>query len=211
MNGQSKISGVVLAGGQALRMGQQDKGLLEFKQRPLVSYAIDALAGITPHISISANRNLEQYKQFGYPVFSDGRDDFDGPLAGILAAMQASSAEILLVLPCDTPLIQTAHLQRLLDGLQANKDIAVAFDGERLHPVVMTLKTQLQKNLADYLDSGERKLQRWLYQHALAKVDFSDQPQIFANINTLDELAKLHAGIADSPAVRNAQNSMCRR
>lgn len=196
MNGQSKISGVVLAGGQARRMGQ-DKGLVTFKQRPLVSYAIDALAGITPQISISANRNIEEYKQFGYPVISDGRDGFDGPLAGILAAMPANSAEILLVLPCDSPLIQTEHLQRLLDGLQADKDIAVAFDGERLHPVVMALKTQLQKNLADYLDSGERKLQRWLYQHALAKVDFSDQPQIFANINTLDELAKLQAKTAE--------------
>lgn len=197
MNGQSKISAVVLAGGQARRMGQQDKGLVEFKQRPLVSYAIDALAGITTQISISANRNLEHYKQFGYPVIADGREGFDGPLAGILAAMQASSAEILLVLPCDTPLIQTAHLQRLLDGLQADKDIAVAFDGERLHPVVMALKTHLQKNLSEYLNSGERKLQSWLYQHNLATVDFSDQPQVFANINTLDELAKLQTGIAD--------------
>lgn len=194
MNEPSKIAGVVLAGGQARRMGQQDKGLLAFKQRPLVTYAIDALAGITKQISISANRHLDQYQQLGYPVITDERDSFDGPLAGILAALQASSAEILLVLPCDSPLLKTSHLQRLLAGLQADKDIAVAFDGERLHPVVMALRTHLQTSLADYLAHGERKLQRWLAQHAVAKVDFSDQPQVFANINTLDELAILQAG-----------------
>lgn len=193
MNEPSKIAGVVLAGGQARRMGQQDKGLLAFKQRPLVTYAIDALAGITQQISISANRHVDQYKQLGYPVITDGRDSFDGPLAGILAALQASEAEILLVLPCDSPLLQTTHLQRLLTGLQADTDIAVAFDGERLHPVVMALRTHLQTSLADYLAHGERKLQRWLAQHAVVKVDFSDQPQVFANINTLDELAILQA------------------
>jgi molybdopterin-guanine dinucleotide biosynthesis protein A, proteobacterial len=188
---QSRISGVVLAGGQARRMGQQDKGLIKFKQRPLVAYALEALAGITDQVSISANRNLAEYGQFGYPVIADGRDGFEGPLAGILAAMQNNSAETLLVLPCDSPLIKTAHLQRLLLRLKADKEIAVAFDGERLHPVVMALKIHLQTSLADYLAGGERKLQRWLCQHALVEVDFSDQPQVFANINTLDDLALL--------------------
>lgn len=188
---QDRIGGVVLAGGQARRMGERDKGLIEFRRRPLVAYALDTLAGITGQICISANRHLPEYQRFGYPVIADGREGFDGPLAGILAAMQQSNADILLVLPCDSPLIKTRHLLRLLGSLQADRDIAVAFDGERLHPVVMALKTSLRKSLADYLASGERKLQHWLVQHAVVQVDFSDQPQVFANINTPDELAWL--------------------
>jgi molybdopterin-guanine dinucleotide biosynthesis protein A len=73
----------------------------------------------------------------------------------------------------------------------------VAFDGERVHPVVMALKTCLHKSLAEYLASGERKLQHWLHQHALVEVDFSDQPQVFANINTPDELALLEQCVED--------------
>lgn len=194
MSGQNKVSGVVLAGGQGRRMGQQDKGLVLFHGRPLVVYALTALAGLTTDIVISANRNLAAYAQFGYPVISDGRADYDGPLAGILAAMRASRAEILLVAPCDSPLLKTEHLQRLLTALDEQADIAVACDGERLHPVVLAVKTGLQASLEDYLHSGERKLQNWLFSQAFVKVDFSDQPAVFANINTLAQLAELQAG-----------------
>lgn len=191
MSRQNKVSGVVLAGGQGSRMGQQDKGLVMFHQQPLVHYALTALAGLTSDIYISANRNREIYARFGYPVIADGRDGFDGPLAGILAALHTTRADVLLVLPCDSPLLKTAHLQRLLAALDEKADVAVAFDGLRLHPVVLALKTGLQSSLADYLHSGERKLQAWLYRHVVRKVDFSDQPEVFANINTLAELADL--------------------
>ncbi|MFM8340615.1 MAG: NTP transferase domain-containing protein, partial [Methylomonas sp.] len=53
MSDQNKVSGVVLAGGQARRMQQQDKGLVLFKQRPLVSYPIEALAAVAKDLLIS--------------------------------------------------------------------------------------------------------------------------------------------------------------
>ncbi len=193
MSDQNKVSGVVLAGGQARRMQQQDKGLVLFKQRPLVSYPIAALAAVTNHLVISANRNQAIYQQWQYPVISDASDDFDGPLAGILAAMDYLDAEILLVLPCDSPLFTAAHLQPLLDGLTEQFDIAVAYDGERLHPVFLAIRTELKASLKAYLASGERRLQNWLFQHRVNQVDFSQQAQIFSNVNTLAELERLEA------------------
>jgi molybdopterin-guanine dinucleotide biosynthesis protein A len=127
-------------------------------------------------------------------VISDETPGFDGPLAGILAAMRIASQPLLLVAPCDTPLLATEHFQRLLDGMKFNADAAIAFDGERLHPVMMVVKTAKQENLAAYLESGERKMQTWLHQLNTHRVDFSDAPQIFANINTLSELQALEAG-----------------
>jgi len=192
MSGQNKVSGVVLAGGMARRMRQQDKGLLPFKNRPLISYPLAAMAPLVDELLISANRNLEIYRQFEYPVISDANQNFDGPLAGILAAMQTAQNPLLLIAPCDSPLVETAHLQRLLSALLLNDtDIAVAFDGERLHPVFAALKTALRLDLHTYLKSGERKLQNWFYRQTLVKVDFSDAPQIFANINTPAELQAL--------------------
>lgn len=192
MSGQNTVAGVVLAGGLARRMALQDKGLLLFSQRPLVSYALTAMAPLVGELFISANRNLDAYRQFGYPVISDANADFDGPLAGILAAMQATQAGILLVTPCDSPLIKTVHLQRLLTCFQDNDaDIAAAFDGERMHPVFAALKTSLQDDLRDYLQRGERKLQDWYVRHRLIEVDFSEEPQIFTNINSPAELQAL--------------------
>ncbi|MEY4211398.1 MAG: hypothetical protein RLZ92_1779 [Pseudomonadota bacterium] len=193
MSDQNKVSGVVLAGGQARRMQQHDKGLVLFKQRPLVSYPIAALAAVTDQVVISANRNQAIYQQWQYPVISDANDDFDGPLAGILAAMDYLDAEILLVLPCDSPLFTAAHLQQLLDGLTKQFDIAVAYDGERLHPVFLAIRTELKASLQAYLVRGERRLQSWIFQHRVNQVDFSQQAQIFSNVNTLAELERLEA------------------
>lgn len=188
MSGQNKASGVVLAGGLSRRLGGQDKGLIAVQGRPLVCYALAAMEPLVAELFISANRNRERYEKFGFRVISDQNKHFDGPLAGILAAMRSASNPILLVSPCDSPLVKTEHLQRLLLAMEAGIDIAVASDGKRLHPVFAALQTVLQADLARYLENGERKLQTWLEQHAVVEVDFSDAPQIFANINTSEEL-----------------------
>ena len=192
MNSQTKLAGVILAGGRARRMNNQDKGLVNFKGRPMVSYAIDALAPVVDYVVINANRNIEQYRQFGWPVISDQTDSFDGPLAGILTTMIHTDAEVLLVIPCDSPLIRSEHLQKLLLNLAENSaDVAVAFDGINLHPVFLAIKTTLQTSLQDYLDGGQRKMMDWLAQQNLVEVDFSNEPEIFSNINTMDELSEL--------------------
>jgi molybdopterin-guanine dinucleotide biosynthesis protein A len=192
MNSQTKVAGVILAGGRARRMNNQDKGLINFKGHPMISYAIAALAPVVDHMFINANRNVDQYRQFGWPVISDQTDSFDGPLAGILTAMVHADADILVVIPCDSPLIKTEHLQKLLLArAENNADVAVAFDGVRLHPVFLAIKTALQASLQDYLADGQRKAAAWLDRQNLVKVDFSNEPEIFCNINTMMDLSAL--------------------
>ncbi|MGD0962147.1 MAG: molybdenum cofactor guanylyltransferase MobA [Methylomonas sp.] len=193
MNAQNKISGVVLAGGQGRRMRRQDKGLLQFKGQALVSYALNALAPLTDELMISANRNQEIYRQFGYPVLADSAQTFDGPLAGILAAMRFASHPLLLVCPCDSPYIQTRYLQRLLTAINPETDLSYADDGLRIHPVFMAVKINLRENLNDFLENGDRKIQTWIRGRQSVPVDFSDAPEIFANINTPEQLAALES------------------
>jgi molybdopterin-guanine dinucleotide biosynthesis protein A len=194
MNNQKTVTGVILAGGLARRMNNQDKGLINYKGRPMVSYAIAALTAVADQSLINANRNKEQYEAFGLPVIADQTDSFDGPLAGILTAMIHANTDVLLVMPCDSPLIKAEHLQKLLATRAENDaDVAVAFDGERLHPVFLAIKTSLKNSLQNYLASGQRKLDRWLEQQKMVKADFSNEPEIFININTLTELSELEA------------------
>lgn len=192
MRMQNKVTGVILAGGLARRMNKQDKGLIMYNHKPMISYAVAAMSPVVDTVFINANRNKSAYSQFGCQVISDQTATFDGPLAGILAAMAHAKTELLLVMPCDCPLLQASHLEQLLAALSNPKTAAaVAFDGERLQPVLLALKTSLQSSLADYLQQGQRKIDRWLAQHAVRQVDFSQQADIFLNINTWSELQAL--------------------
>ncbi|NOT10218.1 MAG: molybdenum cofactor guanylyltransferase [Methylococcaceae bacterium] len=195
MNTQTKVTGVILAGGRARRMNHQDKGLLKYRGRPMVSYGIEALAEVCNQVIINANRNIDQYQQFGLPVVVDQTDTFDGPLAGVFTAMIFAETGKLLVVPCDSPLIESTHLNKLLTVLNENDaDIAVAFDGKRLHPVFLALKTELKSSLQHYLASGQTKVDTWLKQQKLAIADFSAVPEVFINLNSLTELSALEAG-----------------
>jgi molybdenum cofactor guanylyltransferase len=188
----TKVTGVILAGGLARRMKGQDKGLVNFKNKPLVSYAVAAMSAVADQTIINANRNIPEYQKFGLPVLSDQTDDFDGPLAGVLSAMSFANIGILLIMPCDSPLISAHHLQKLLTTLaDYHADVAVAFDGQRLHPVFLAIKTALKSSLEAYLQSGQRKMETWLVQQNTVRADFSQEPEIFLNINTFDELSVL--------------------
>lgn len=188
----STLTGVVLAGGEARRMGGRDKGLIPLHGRPLVRYALDALSQVAGQVFINANRHREEYAQLGYPVIGDGSERYDGPLAGMLASLRTATTPYVLVIPCDCPLLQAAHLRRLHDALLAeNAEACVAHDGVWLNPVFAVLHRSLADDLQAYMDKGLRKIDLWLKQHKLVVVDFSADADLFRNANTPEELAAL--------------------
>lgn len=192
MKNKEQITGVILAGGLARRMGHQDKGLILFRGQPLVSHAIATMRPVVDDLLINANRHIELYQQYGLPVVGDQTDSFDGPLAGILTAMLACKTEELLVMPCDSPFMKSEHLQQLLVARrESNADIAVAVEGGRWHPVFLAIKTSLTSDLRNYLADGHRKVETWLARHHTIPVDFSPQAELFMNINTMAELLDL--------------------
>ncbi|BCX81513.1 molybdenum cofactor guanylyltransferase [Methylomarinovum caldicuralii] len=185
---REQLTGVVLAGGRARRLGGIDKGLLAYRGRPLIRYALQALEPLCGEILINANRNLADYRRFGHPVVPDALPDFQGPLAGILAAMQQAETPCLLVVPCDSPRLSATLLARLPAALDDGHDIAIAHDGQRLHPVVMALRTHLADDLAAWLAAGRHKIDRWAGRHRWTAVDCSDHPDAFLNVNTPEDL-----------------------
>lgn len=186
------ITAVILAGGQGRRMGGQDKGLIEFDGRPIVELLIDQLNQQGIKIAINANRNLSTYQQYGYPVISDEMVDFQGPLAGFATAMKAVDTDYILTLPCDGPLLASDFVDSFIEAQsESHADISVADDGERLQPVYALIKTDLLASLNTFLESGDRKIDRWYAQHEYARVDFSGQKYMFANINKPEDHSTL--------------------
>ena len=190
--GYGTITGVILAGGKARRMGGQDKGLIPFSGRPLVEWVIDALRPQVRHLLINANRNHATYAAYGYPVISDRIEGFQGPLAGFLSTMAQVDTPWIITLPCDGPFPAPDLVERLCSALrEQHGELAVASDGHRLQPVYALLPVTLASSLQAYLDAGERKIDRWYASHRIATADFSDQSQCFANVNTSEESALL--------------------
>lgn len=190
------ISAVILAGGRARRMGGEDKGLIELKGRPLLDYIISALRLQVGEILVNANRNLDRYRAFGYPVIEDIMGDYFGPLVGMATGMQATGKPYLLTLPCDSPLVPAQLAAMLYRGLQTEQaELSVAHDGVRMQPVFALLDCQLLPGLLDYLNEGGRKIDTWYAQHRLALVDFSAAPETFLNLNTPEDKAELESRI----------------
>ncbi len=200
VNPRQQISAVVLAGGRARRMGGQDKGLVTLDGRPMVQHIVQRIAPQVGRVLISANRNLDAYSTLGdYTVIPDGVGDFAGPLAGMASALQVVETPYLLTLPCDSPLVSDDLAARLFTALGASDaDIGVASDGERLQPVFNLLRRGLLASLLAYLESGERKIDRWYALHQCISVDFSDRRDMFLNINTPEERAELEQRLTET-------------
>ena len=181
----AEITAVILAGGRGRRMGGKDKGLMEINDLPLIEHVLSSVSPQAGHLIINANRNIEEYQRYGFPVVSDTMADYQGPLAGFASAMAAAETEYIVTIPCDSPLLPDDLVQRLVQALnREDAELAVAQDGERLQPVFALLRVSLLPSLLDFLQRGDRKIDLWYAQHKMAKADFSDIPETFLNVNT---------------------------
>ena len=185
---QSEISSVILAGGQGLRMDGVDKGLIEFRGLPLVAHVASVIESKVDKIYISANRSFDSYASYG-EVISDDLLGFQGPLAGISKALKVCSTKYLLVLPCDSPLVDSELIDDLISRMkQKDADICVAHDGSIMHATFALMKSNLGKSLEHFLNNGGRKMALWYRQQNLERVDVSDRLVILTNLNKPEDL-----------------------
>lgn len=189
MNLDSAITGVVLAGGKARRMGGADKGLLELDGKPLWKHVADNLLSQLETVVVNANRHRNIYQKSGLRVIPDSLADFPGPLAGMLSVFLQEKGDWFLFCPCDTPYIPRDLVTRL--KAQRNDSAVVwVHDGERDHPTIALVNRSVQPLLQDYLQSGERRVMVFMRLAGGHAVDFSDQKDAFVNVNTPEELAR---------------------
>ncbi|EDP60082.1 molybdenum cofactor guanylyltransferase MobA [Vibrio sp. AND4] len=185
----TETSWVILAGGQASRMGGKDKGLIELNQTPLIQHVINRLSPQTPRILINANRNQDVYSAFGF-VFSDEFKDFPGPMGGIHAGLIHAKTDWVGFVPCDSPQINTDLVERFCQAVRDDSDILVAHDGGHQQPVFTLYHKRVLPKLTAFLERGDRKIVLLYKECNTRYVDFSDSPNCFVNLNTPEELAQ---------------------
>ncbi len=194
----SDITGLVLAGGRAQRMGGIDKGLIPFRGSPLIEYSLDRLKPQVNTMLINANRNHSIYSAYGYPVLPDEDESFSGPLAGFVAGLKACKTPYLVTVPCDSPIFPRDLVKQLADSLES-KQTGIAYASSKdltgkiwAQPVFCLMRADLLNSLTTFLASGERKIDRWFAEEKAISVLFADESQ-FANANTPEELAALES------------------
>lgn len=180
---------IILAGGQARRMGGKDKGLVTLNNKPLIEYVHERLTAQGAQVAINANRNQETYAQYGR-VFSDVFEGFPGPLGGIHAAMAQLNSEWFGFVPCDCPNLPHNLLAKMYQAIGDEAEIIVAHDGESVQPVVTMFKRDVFERLENFLNNGDRKIVLLYDLCNTVFVDFSDEHDAFVNLNTPEELEK---------------------
>lgn len=170
-------------------MGGRDKGLVEFRDRPMIGHTIELVRPHVDSLIISCNRNEPRYQALADKTVVDPLDNFQGPLAGILAGLKVCETELLLVLPCDTPLLSNEILERLLTAARAKPDhITVLAESGGLHPLHAVIPANLCADLEQWLSGGQRAVQRWMRNHPFQLVDISEMSEQLYNLNTQQEL-----------------------
>ncbi|MEC7376988.1 MAG: molybdenum cofactor guanylyltransferase MobA [Pseudomonadota bacterium] len=187
-----KQCAVILAGGQATRMGGGDKGRLMLGNRSLIERVIDRITPQVDAVVLNANGDLARFSDLGLPVVPDSIGDFPGPLAGVLAGMDWAAEqgyEWLISVAADTPSFPLDLVERL--G-QVDTPIALAAtpdpDRGRLpQPTFGRWPVALRHDLRAALNDGVRKIRQWTQAQGETLVIFDDND--FFNINTPDDLA----------------------
>lgn len=186
-----QITGLVLAGGLGSRLGGIDKGLQTWRGKPLALRAVERLVPQVGRVMLSANRHRDDYAAWGFPVWPDLAEwgGHQGPLAGIMAGLHHCETPYLATVPCDCPDFPLDLVTRLSSALRPDIDIAIARTVSGAEPAFCLMRCTVARTLHDYLQSGERKIERWTAQLPRAEVHF-DEPSAFFNINTPGDLAR---------------------
>ena len=189
MIGVDTVAVGFLAGGQARRMGGEDKPLLIVGGKTILDRQLAATALHKVRV-INANGDLSRFDSYGLPVIPDNLPDWPGPLAGILSCLDwladaHRECDLLLSCATDAPFIPSDLAARLLQvRADENATLAQARSSGRRHPVFGLWPVSIRQDLRTaLLDDGLRKIDDFTDRFSLAIADFADYPDPFSNVN----------------------------
>ena len=201
-----RVLGVLLAGGQARRMGGGDKCLRQLGGKPILAHVIERIRPQVDALVLNANGDPARFDAFGLPVLPDVIEGHAGPLAGVLTGMEWVRAERpdcpwIVTVATDTPFLPADLVEVMNAALRREgAKLAHAASNGRAHPVFglwpVALATALRSAM---VDEGIRKVVAFTERYPLAEAGFPAQPfDPFFNTNRPEDLAEAERLIAAS-------------
>jgi molybdopterin-guanine dinucleotide biosynthesis protein A len=184
------LKGLVLAGGQSLRMGH-DKGAVNWHGKEQRDYVADMLSDLCSEVYLSCR--AEQVKTFDtqYPTLEDTFTGL-GPFGAILSAFRHDPNSAWFVVACDLPLLDKQSLQHLTD----NRDVsafATAYKNESEgfpEPLITIWEPKAYQRLLTYLSQGYSCPRKVLINSDIKMLD-PIEPTALTNVNTPEEFARV--------------------
>ena len=190
------IVGVLLAGGLARRMGGGDKPMRALGGKPILDHVIDRVKPQVHHLILNANGDPARFSDYGLPVVADVIDGHQGPLAGILTALDWAAenvpeADYVVSFATDAPFLPHDLVARLMAPVSAGQaPLSCAITGDRTHPVFAVWPVALRDELRRaMIDEEMRKIDLWTDRIGITHVPFETTPvDPFFNVNRPENL-----------------------
>lgn len=181
------VTAVILAGGKSTRMGR-DKSLMSYRGKPLIQHICESLRPHFDQMMVAAT-DCEKYGFLNVEVTPDLVAD-QGPIMGILSALEASETDYNFVIACDSPGIHLPFIFSMVDQA-AGCDCVVPVDkAGKMQPLFAVYRKSALDAFWSVYNSGQRKV-RLAYGRCRSK--FVPFPRGFfaLNINTAADAAQV--------------------
>ena len=192
MNPESKLRGLVLAGGRSSRMGSDKAALVHPDGRTLLRRCHDLLreAGCeTIAISLRHDQQIPVGLD-GVEIVRDPEGASLGPIAGIVAGMRLDPAADWLVLACDLPRLDAATLAHLVESKQADeKFLAYRSEFDGLPEPLCTLYSQAALPVLEQAQADDFRCPRKILIRNDCRLLEPVTPRALDNANTPEDWA----------------------
>jgi molybdopterin-guanine dinucleotide biosynthesis protein A len=181
---ESKIYGLVLAGGLSKRMGE-DKSEMVYRQLPQYEHVAVMLQKFCDEVFISVRNPAGKHTAF--PILPD-QFASEGPIAGILTALAAHPDGTWVTAPVDMPALNEPTVEFLLANRSSRHKVTCFRNSEGQHPepLLGVWEPGVFSLLLEYYHRGGRSVRTFMEGCGVNLLN-APYPQAIVNINTPEE------------------------
>jgi molybdopterin-guanine dinucleotide biosynthesis protein A len=184
--GREPVSLIILAGGESRRM-KRNKALLPLKGITLIEYILCQIEGRFDEVLISVS-DLEKLRFLSYPLVLDEKP-LQGPMMGIMSALEISRNEKNFIMACDIPDINLAFMKQLISRAKGWDAVIPIQPHGRREPLFAVYSKHILPQMKKLIDTDNLSLLPLLDQCRVKYVEIED-PSWLVNLNTEEDYRK---------------------
>jgi molybdopterin-guanine dinucleotide biosynthesis protein A/nucleoside-triphosphatase THEP1 len=161
---QKQLAGLVLCGGQSVRMGR-DKAFIKYHSKEQYAFVANQMKPFTKDVFISCNSKQQIKIPQMYSCITDSATYLNaGPMTGVLSAFEQLPDASLLVMGCDYPHFSETDMKALVDAREGGYDVVCYHHPESGfdEPLLAIYENHCASLLLHFYQKGNTSLQQFL-------------------------------------------------